>query len=60
LLRDKIGQTVKLTVRRGSEEKVIDTKVVDVELSNFRLVENTESHTRPGSWRKSRPGKESS
>lgn len=39
LLRDKIGQTVELTVRRGSEEKVIDVKVVAVELSNYRLVE---------------------
>lgn len=30
LLRDKVGQTVKLTIRRGNEEKVIDCKVAVV------------------------------
>jgi len=39
LLRDKIGQTVKLTIRRGNEEKMIDSKVDVVESSNYRLVE---------------------
>lgn len=39
LLRDKIGQTVKLTIRRGNEEKVMDCKVGVVELTNYRLVE---------------------
>jgi predicted metalloprotease with PDZ domain len=39
LLRDKIGQTVKLTIRRGNEEKTIDLKVGFVELSNYRLVD---------------------
>jgi predicted metalloprotease with PDZ domain len=39
LLRDKIDQTVKLTIRRGNEEKTIDSKVGVVELSNYRLVE---------------------
>jgi len=39
LLHDKIGQTVKLTIRRGNEEKEIHSKVIAVELSNYRLVE---------------------
>ena len=39
LLRDKIGQTVKLTIRRGNEEKMIDSKVGVVESANYRLVE---------------------
>jgi len=39
LLRDRIGQTVKLAIRRGNEEKTIDSKVGVVELSNYRLVE---------------------
>jgi C-terminal processing protease CtpA/Prc len=38
-LRDRVGQTVKLTIRRGSQEKVIESKVFEVELLNFRLVE---------------------
>lgn len=39
LLRNKIGETVKLTIRRSGQEKVIDSKVGVVELSNYRLVE---------------------
>jgi predicted metalloprotease with PDZ domain len=39
LLRGKIGQTVKLTIRREGAERVIESKVGVFELTNYRLVE---------------------
>lgn len=39
LLQGKIGQTVKLTIRRDGAERVIESKVGVLELANYRLVE---------------------
>jgi predicted metalloprotease with PDZ domain len=39
LLRGKVGQTVKLTIRRDGAERVIESKVGVFELTNYRLVE---------------------
>jgi predicted metalloprotease with PDZ domain len=39
LLQGKIGQTVKLTIRRDGAERVIESKVGAFELVNYRLVE---------------------
>jgi hypothetical protein len=38
-LRGKIGQTVKLTIRRDGVERVIESKVGVFELTTYNLVE---------------------
>jgi len=39
LLQGKIGQTVRVGVRRAGEQKTFDVRVVPVELTNYRLIE---------------------
>ncbi|HEV7905113.1 MAG TPA: PDZ domain-containing protein [Pyrinomonadaceae bacterium] len=39
LLAKKIGQTVKLSIKRGTEERTLDVKVGTREETNYRLVE---------------------
>jgi hypothetical protein len=39
VLGKKIGQTVKLSIRRGTEERTLDVKVGTREETTYRLVE---------------------
>jgi predicted metalloprotease with PDZ domain len=39
LLQGKIGQTIKLTVRRGADEGVLNARVGSFQTTNYRLVE---------------------
>ena len=41
LLQGKVGQTVKLSIRRDGTERVIESNVGVFELTNYRLVELT-------------------
>jgi C-terminal processing protease CtpA/Prc len=45
LLQGKIGQTVKVAVRRADEQKIFDVRVAAVELTNYRLIETPNATT---------------
>jgi len=41
LLNEKLGQNIRLRIRRGGEERELDMTVRSVELLNYRIVEST-------------------